>query len=127
MPDYNRMARVYRMIRDKRSELKQKFEAEDRALRENLEQLEAALLESLNESGVSTVKTDSGTIFTQEDMKASISDWGAYVDWMQRNDAFEMVQKRPAITEVRKYMEEYGDIPPGLDIHRRRVVRVRKS
>lgn len=125
--NYEKVARVYRKIRDKRAELKREFEAQDHVLRDQLEQLEHALLNEFNESGSTSVKTDSGIIFTQEELKASVADWGAYVAWMRENDAFEMVQKRPAITEVRKYMDEYGDIPPGLNIHRQRVIRIRKS
>lgn len=127
MTDYSRMARVYQKIREKRTELKKAFEEEDRHLKEKLEMLEAEMISALSDMGVSSLRTDNGTIFTQEDVKASVDDWGVYVDWMKDNDAFEMVQKRPAIREVRQYMEEHGEIPPGLSVHRTRVVRVRKS
>lgn len=118
--------KVYRAIRDRRSELKREFEKEDNVLKEKLIQIENHLMWVLDDQGAKSVRTNEGLIYTEEQTKASIADWGSFGPWVQENDALDMLQRRVVIGELKKYMQEYDELPPGISIHRERVVRIRK-
>lgn len=127
MADYDRLARVYRKIRDARSDLKREYEERDGKLKEQLETIEHHLMALLNEDGASSVKTEFGTIYTSETAKVSVADWGALAEWIRENDALEFLEQRVRATEVNNYLEQHKELPPGVNLYRERNVRVRKS
>lgn len=126
MSGIDRAVRVYRNIRDSRAKLKREYEEKDRELKEKLHQIEVHLMWQLEDQGATSIRTDEGLVYTEETTKASISDWGTFGPWVQENDALDMLQRRVVIGELKRFMSEHDDTPPGISIHRERVVRVRK-
>lgn len=125
--DYNQYVKVFLKIRDKRSELKRAFEAEDNALKAKAELIEGELLKFLNTNKVDSSRTDAGTFYRQEDIQPSGSDWGAFYDWIAENQAFDALERRIKKTFVSDYMAENGGaLPPGISVYRQYKVRVRK-
>jgi len=127
MLDYNRLVRVYIKMREARSALKREFEQRDADLKEKMSRIEAALIAGLSETGADSVRTNSGTVFTTEVSRASVADWSALADWIVQNNAVEFLEQRVKSTAVSEYMEQTGELPPGVNLHRERVVRIRKS
>lgn len=127
MADYDRMARVYIKMREKRSQLKREFEEKDAQIKQQMEQLERAFMQELNEHNTNSLKTDSGTIFTTESAKASIADWNALAPWLIENDALEFLEQRVKAKEVQGYLNTHGELPPGVNLHREKNVRIRKN
>lgn len=126
--DINKITKVYVSIRDARSELKKRFDEEDKKLKEKLGLLEAELLKFLQANTTNSVKTDFGTVFRQEDMTPSASDWEAIYRWIQENEAFDMLERRIKKTFIKEYMDAHdGAIPPGVSVYREYAVRVRRS
>jgi hypothetical protein len=126
--DINKLVHVYTKIRDKRSEIKRFFEAEDAALKEQLTKLEGVLLKHLNDTNSDSIRTEAGTFYRQQDVTPSASDWSAFYDWIKQNDAFDALERRVKKTFVTEYMEANdGAIPPGVSVFRQYVVRVRKN
>ena len=124
----DRLAKVYVKIRDKRAELKAAFDAQDTALKEQATKIEMALLAHMNSTGVQSARTDHGTIYRQEEVKPSASNWDAFYAWIKENDAFDALERRVKKTFVTEYMETHeGALPPGVAVHREFVVRVRRS
>jgi hypothetical protein len=126
--DINKLVSVYTKIRDKRSEIKRAYEAEDDALKAQLVKLEGVLLGHLNTTNSDSIRTEAGTFYRQQDVTPSASDWAAFYDWIKQNDAFDALERRVKKTFVTEYMEANdGAIPPGVSVYRQYVVRVRKN
>lgn len=124
-----RLTKAYVKIREARSALAKQFEAEDGALKAQLEQISALMLDHLNTSGSESVRTPDGTFYKQEQLKPSIADDQAFYSWAEANHlTAEALERRVKTGFVKDYMEENGNtLPPGLSVHREYVVRVRKS
>lgn len=123
---HERMAAVYRKIRDRRADLKAEFKKEDDALKDQMEAIENAFMEEMDALGQTTVKTNEGTVFIKESMKANFADWDAALAWMKEHDDFGLLTQRPAINAVREHINEEGEPPPGVNIFRERSVQIRK-
>lgn len=124
----DKVVRAYIAIRDKRTQLRKAYEAEDDVLKEKLHKLEVAMLRFLNDTGMESARTQEGTFYQQVDVRPMGSDWDAFYRWVRENDAFDALERRIKKGFITDYMEENdGDLPPGVSIHRERVVRVRKA
>lgn len=121
---FNRMVRAYLNIREARSTLKNEYAARDNDLKNQLGRIETAMLEALNESGAESVRTEFGTAYTQTTTKAAIADWSAFSQW---EDAIEFMERRVKASMVREYLDECGELPPGVNIYNELNVRIRKS
>lgn len=125
--DISKLVRVHLKIRDKRSELKRAFEASDADLKAQQARLEAEMLRLLNAAGGNSVNTDEGTIYRQEVVKPSCSDWDAFYRWVAKTNNFEALQKRLTVKFIEDFMEaNSGALPPGVNAHREFVARVRR-
>lgn len=127
MIDYDRCVRAYLNLRQARSKLKEDYEYQDAQLKEKMEQIERAMQEALDTTGCESTNTEHGTVFFQTSTKASIADWSSFAPWVMENDALEFMQQRVNIKSVTSYLEEYGELPPGINVHRERKVVVRKK
>lgn len=126
--DLSKITKAYIKIRDARTELKREYDEKDVKLKEDLLKLEGVLLNFLTTNKMDSIRTEVGTVFRQEEIKPSASDWSALYDWIKDNDAFEFLEKRVSRGAVREYMEMHeGGVPPGVSIYREYVVRVRRS
>lgn len=125
--NYDRMVRVYLKMREKRAELRRQYEEADSKIREQMALIERELLKDFNESGMKNIKTESGTVFITENLKASIADWGSFATWVRENDALEFLEQRVKVGEVSAYLEEHDQLPPGINVYRERHIRIRKS
>jgi hypothetical protein len=93
-------------------------------------QIEAELLRRQREAGTTgfTIK-GIGTTYTDEDMKVSIGDAVAFLDFCRtEDDGLEFLQHRVATTHLQKWMKANPErAVPGLQIHRELRVRVRTA
>ena len=71
----DKLAEIYIKIRDKRVELKEKFEAEDTALKEQQDLLAQEMLEVCYENNADSIKTPAGTIIRKVDTRYWTTDW----------------------------------------------------
>jgi hypothetical protein len=130
--DAEKLVKVFIKMRDKRSELKRAFEAEDAAIKAKQEKIEAVLLDHLNKNKQDSARTAAGTFYRQKKTVPSASDWEAFYAWIKENDAFDALERRIKATFITDYMEEHADdpdnnLPPGVSVFTRYDVRVRKS
>ena len=126
--DHKRLVKAYINIRDKRSELKKEFEAQDADLKAKMTLLENTMLQHLQATNADSVRTELGTFYRQEEITPSGSDWAAFYDWVKQNDAFDALERRIKKTFVSDYMEANdGAIPPGVSVYRQYVCRVRRN
>lgn len=118
---------AYVKIRDKRSEKKKAFEAEDEALKAHLEKLEGHLMLRLQEAGSDSFKTSAGTAYTQVEVQYSCADWTGFWAWIAESGRLDMLEKRVGKKAAMEFEEETGTPPPFLNVSRERKVVVRRA
>lgn len=125
--EVERIICAYIRMRDERSALKEKYEAQDGKIKAQMEELETYMMSLMDKQGATNIKSETGIAFFQEQTKASIADWGAFGVWCMENDGLDMLQRRVALRNLQAYLKEYDELPPGISISRERKVRIRKN
>lgn len=126
--DTSRYVKAYLNLRKAREELSKKFDQENEELKQKQELIENQLLQFLNNSKQESFRTEYGTVYRQDDFVPSAADWETIYAWIKENNSWELLEKRLTKTFIRTYLEtNHGELPPGINIFRKCVVRVRKS
>lgn len=124
----DKITETYVKIRDARSDLKKKYEAEDLALKVQLETLDSFLLGRLQELGVESVRTKHGTVYQSTSVKPSCEDWNSFYAWIAENEAFDALERRVKKSFITTYMEDNkGELPPGINVTQEYTVTIRRS
>jgi phage host-nuclease inhibitor protein Gam len=118
---------LYIKMRDKKAELKAEFDAKVAPLNEKMDKLEAKLLDVFNQTGMDSVKTESGTAYTTTRVTASVADKDVFMTHVRENDDWGLLEVRASKTAIEQYRSVHDDIPPGISMREERVVNVRRS
>lgn len=117
----------YIELRDKKAELSAAYKKKIAGLDAALDQLEVILLEKLNEIGMDSAKGSTGTVYKSKRTSATVADWDYVLDHIQKNELWNMLEKRVSKQAVEQYVEEHGDLPPGINWREEVVVNIRRS
>ena len=124
----DRLTKAYIKIRDKRSEVRKAYEAEDSVLKEKLDTIQSALLDYCKDHNVDSVRTPNGLFYRTTSTRYWTSDWDAMNRFILENELPEFYEKRLNQTHVRQFVEENPDlIPAGLNVDSEYTVSVRKN
>lgn len=124
----DKITETYVKIRDARSDLKKKYEADDLALKVQLETLDSFLLQTLKDLGVESVRTKHGTVYQSVSIKPSCEDWNSFYTWIAENEAFDALERRVKKSFITTYMEDNkGELPPGINVLQEYTVTIRRS
>jgi hypothetical protein len=121
------VVKAYLALRDKRSELKHKYDAIDGELRSKMDKLEGFLAQQMQDTGATTLGTSVGTAYRQLKIRGSGGDWPTAWQWMAENSRFDFLEKRISSTALKAYLEENSEPPPGINVHTEYEVVVRKK
>ena len=126
--DLNEITKAYLNIRDARASLRRQYETSDADLAESQRKLTAVMLSHINDTGVESVRTASGTFYREKKLKPSGSDWEAFYKWIAEENAFDALERRIKAAFIKEYMDDNdGALPPGVSVHHEYEVRVRKA
>jgi hypothetical protein len=118
----------YVQLRDARAASNKANDEIDRAYKECLEAIETSFLASAHEQGVSGFKTQYGTVFSEEQVLASIADEQAFFGFVLEEGDLDFFERRIKITHIKEYAKMNGGrFPPGLNIFREFKMKVRRS
>ena len=124
----DKLAEIYIKIRDKRVELKEKFEEQDNELKAQQDLLAEQMLALCHEQGADSIKTPAGTIIRKVDTRYWTTDWDSMYQFIEEHDAFPLLEKRLHQTNMRQFLEENPDLlPAGLQADSKYTVVVRRS
>jgi hypothetical protein len=124
----DKLAEIYIKIRDKRVELKEKFEAEDAALKEQQDLLAQEMLEVCYENNADSIKTPAGTIIRKVDTRYWTTDWDSMYQFIQEHDAYPLLERRLHQTNLKQFLDENPNLlPAGLQADSKYTVVVRRS
>lgn len=126
-PAVDEIVARYIALRDKKAEIKAKYDAEVEAIDAAMNRVENYLLKLMTELGVESIRTSAGTPYVSRRTSATVADWDAFLDWVQRNGEWSMLERRANKTVVQSWRDEHNDLPPGLNWREERVVNIKRS
>ena len=107
--------------------MKKEYEHADFLIKEKMEKIEVLLMEKLGQLDLESMKTPSGTVYTQLETRYTCGDWTTYWDWMLQTGRVDCVEKRVSQGAMRQLEEDGEELPPAINVSRERVIRVRRS
>ena len=130
MEDMNLEALVeaYLAIRSEREVLLQKYDEEDKKLKEEMVALEQAMLVICNATNADSIKTPQGTVMRKLNERFYCTDWDNFRKFVMENEALELLEKRIHQGNFKEFMaENEGDgLPPSVNVMREFGIAVRK-
>ena len=117
---------AYIKLRDKKASLEAVVKEQTEELVAQMTKLEAWLREQASAQGVTSFKTPHGTAFLTTVDYAQVADWDAVLDFVRKNDAYDMLERRVSKRAVRAYIDENKAVPDGITYGTRLEVNVRR-
>ncbi len=109
-------------IRDERRSISSR----DKELVEEWRKYELDLMKILAEQGMEKVSTPSGTASINKTILPQVVDWDEFYQYIVDNDAFHMLQKRPAAAAFRE-LQEAGEEVAGVIPYEKTEIGLRKK
>jgi hypothetical protein len=123
-----KLSQIYLKIRDARSELKAKYEEEDKKLEAQMDVVEAKLLDICKDTEADSIKTQAGTVMRRVATRYWTNDWDSMYNFVKDNDAYGLLERRLHQTNMKQYLEENPDkFPPGMLLDSQYKITVRRS
>ena len=121
------LANVYIKIRDARTALKTEFTTQDSVLQEQMDLLEANMLDACKDLNASSIKTQHGTIIRSVKSRYWTNDWDSMYTFIKEQGAFGLLEKRLHQTNMKEFLVENPDLlPMGLNVESEYTVVVRR-
>lgn len=122
------LCKIYVKIRTAKAELTKDYEAKLAELDGKLDQVAAVMKDKLAEAGAKSIKTEHGTVYAATKTRFYPMDFGAFGDWIVKNNAIDLLEKRVAQSNMAKWLEENPtNPPPGIQAETTQTVTVRKA
>ena len=120
--------KLFIRTRAAKSAAQKEFDEQEAQFKQIMEMCENTMLRDADAQGVTGFTTPWGTTYAAETMKLSIADDNAFYSFVKQLGDLDFFERRVSSTHVQKYMEQSGGtLPPGLNVFRERVMRVRKA
>jgi hypothetical protein len=124
----SKLSSIYLKIRDARSELKAKYEEEDKQLEAQMDVIEAKLLDICRATDADSIKTQAGTVMRRVATRYWTNDWDSMYEFIKENDALGLFEKRISQTNMKQFLEENPDkFPKGMLLDSQYKITVRRS
>lgn len=88
--------------------------------------LKCQISTALSITGLTAVKTDTGTVSVTRTEKVGVSDWLAFYKFIHENEAWYLLQKSIALTSCLEAIKLYGSIP-GLYVYENESLSLRSA
>ena len=113
-------------LRHQKESIENEAKAQVKDIKENMTKLEAWIKEKADADGVTSFKTKHGTAFLTTNDFARVADWDAMLEFIQENEAYDLLEKRVSKVAVRGYIDMNKAVPAGVTYGTRIDVNVRK-
>jgi len=123
----DKLAKVYRRMAARIQELTQGYENEVEEIKRQQDTVKIALKDQMLALGVSSVRTDQGTVVLSTKTRYNTQDWDSSKTFVLQHEAVDLLEKRIAQTNMSTFLEENpGLVPPGLNSVSEYAISVRK-
>jgi hypothetical protein len=124
----DKLVEVYIKIRDARDAERREWEAKEAEYNEQLDLINAELLEICKDANATSIKTKHGTAIRTVKTRYWTNDWEQFYKFMIENNAPELLEKRIQQTHMKEFLEENPDVlPAGLNVDSQYTITVRRS
>jgi hypothetical protein len=106
----------YIRLRALKTEKDQAHKAAMATINNAMDQLEAWLLDQMNQLGIESVRTEAGTAYKTTNTSATVSDWEQTLPFIIENELWSMLERRVSKSAVEEYMQVNGELPPGVSV-----------
>jgi len=123
----DKLAKVYRRMAARIQELTQGYENEVEEIKRQQDTVKIALKDQMLALGVSSERTDQGTVVLSTKTRYNTQDWDSFKTFVLQHEAVDLLEKRIAQTNMSTFLEENpGLVPPGLNSVSEYAISVRK-
>lgn len=123
------LVNAYVAVRAEREKLLRQYEEADKALKMDLAQIEAAILDVCNTINADSIKTKHGTAMRKLNERFSCNDWENFYKFILDNEATHLLERRIHQGNIKNFLAEHDKdgLPPGINVMREFNIIVRKS
>ncbi len=123
----DKLARVYRKIRDRVQVLTKEYETQVEELKAQQNEIKIAMKDQMLAIGSSSIRTSEGTIVLAQKVRYYTDDWDSFKTFVVEHDALDLFEKRIHQTNMVTFLDENpGVVPAGLNSMTEYDVSVRK-
>ena len=123
----DKLARVYRKMSAEIQRLTQEYETQIEAIKAQQDAVKNALKDQMLALGMSSVRTDNGTVVLGTKTRYNTTDWDSFKEFVKEHDALDLFEKRIAQTNMGTFLNDNpGVVPPGLNSVTEYTISVRK-
>jgi hypothetical protein len=123
----DKLAKVYRKMQSRIQELTAQYESEVEDIKRQQDVVKIALKDQMLKLGVSSVRTDQGTVVLSTKTRYNTQDWDSFKEFVKEHDALDLLEKRIAQTNMATFLEDNPSlVPAGLNSVTEYAISVRK-
>lgn len=124
----DKLVKAYIKMRDYRSQLKSEYEEQDAEVKEQMDMVEAQLLDMCKSTGADSLRTKFGTVSRRVQTRYWTSDWEAMHKFILDKGMPELLERRIAQSQMQEFLKDNPDeLPVGMNVDNRYTVTVRRS
>jgi len=124
----NKLAQVYLKIRAAEQTLRADYDDKMEALEEQKKIVQGAMRAKLLAEKATSIKTEAGLVVLSTKTRYWTSDWDSFYTFIKTNDVPQLLERRVAQGNMKKYIEDNpGKLPPGMNADTEYEISVRKN
>lgn len=123
----DKLAKIYRKMRDKKAEIQAELDTKIAELEAQMKVISTAMKDQMLAAGVTSVRTENGTVVLSTKTRYSVQDWGEFNKFVLEHQALELFEKRIAQTNMAAFLKENPKLAvPSLQSDSEYAISVRK-
>lgn len=123
-----KLVKVYLKMNAKLGELRAAYDAEEKALKDQMTKIKGALLDYCKEQNVESVRTAEGLFYRNVTTRYWTSDWEAMGKFVLEHGVPELFEKRLHQGNMKQFLEANPEVlPPGLNVDSEYTITVRRK
>lgn len=127
-PSVEKLVRVYLKMNVALTDIRHAFEEKEKALKEQMAAVKAALLAHCKEHNVDSVKTAEGLFYRTVKTNYWTNDWESMRKFILEHNALDLLHERIHQSNMKQFLEDNpGLLPPGLNVDSEYTITVRKK
>jgi len=120
------LIQLYINLRTEKAAVEAEVKSRVDKIRTQMKTVEAMLLKQLSDQDATSFKTSSGTAYITTTDYTSVQDWDAVLDYVKKNDAYDLLERRVSRMAVRAHIDSQATVPPGVNFSTKMGISVRK-
>jgi hypothetical protein len=119
------LIKQYIKLRDTKEMIANLLKEKTQPIVQEMEEIETQLKAVLDEMGVDSIKTVSGTFFKKTNTHVAVRDMDEVLTFVKANDAYDLFERKVNKTAVMTYIEDGRNVP-GVEVTTEIKVQIRR-